>query len=272
VVVLAVSDGSVHDGAVRRWWTIAVLVAVLATAVPARAASPTLKVSFPEGFTARLMADRVAEVRMIAIRKRHLTPVLTGRAYAAATSAAKAPAGFGRAKNIEGFLFPSTYVFGPSSTGRDLVDLQLRAFATAWVKVDPGARRPYDVLIVASMVERETKAPEERKLVSAVIWNRLAKEMPLGIDATLRYGLGIQGTRPLTGAQLRNQTPYNTAVHKGLPPTPIGSPGLASLDAAAHPAEVDYLYYVRKPDHLHHFFTADEATFCRKAAEYGYSC
>ena len=114
------------------------------------------------------------------------------------------------------------------------------------------------------MVERETAAPEERKLVSAVIWNRLAKGMPLGIDATLRYGLGIQGTRPLTAAELRNQTPYNTDVHKGLPPTPIGEPGAASMQAAAHPAKVDYLYYVRKPDKRHHFFTASESEFCRK--------
>ena len=77
---------------------------------------------------------------------------------------------------------------------------------------------------------------EERKLVSAVIWNRLAKGMPLGIDATLRYGLGIQGTRPITAEEQKNQTPYNTGIRPGLPPTPIGNPGLPSMQAAAHPA------------------------------------
>jgi UPF0755 protein len=122
------------------------------------------------------------------------------------------------------------------------------------------------------MVERETAAPEERKLVSAVIWNRLAKGMPLGIDATLRYGLGIQGTRPITAKEQQNQTPYNTGIRPGLPPTPIGNPGLPSMQAAAHPASVDFLYYVRKPDNRHHFFTASEAEFCAKAKEYGYHC
>ena len=255
-----------------RWGALAAIVAVLTAPLPAAAAEPTLRISFPEGFTVRLMADRAAEVRRIAIRKRHITPTLTGKAYAAAAAAARPPAGFGKPRSIEGFLFPSTYVFGPASTAKDLIRLQQQAFAGAWGKVDTGSRRPYDVLVVASMVERETKAPEERRLVSAVIWNRLAKGMPLGIDATLRYGLGIQGTRALTRKELRNQTPYNTSVHKGLPPTPIGNPGLPSLQAAAHPARVDYLFYVRKPDKVHHFFTADEAEFCRKAVEYGYSC
>jgi UPF0755 protein len=218
------------------------------------------------------MADRVAEVRGIAIRKRHVTPVLTGRRYAAAAATTPRPQGFPRGRKIEGFLFPAGYLFGPSSTANDLIGKQLDAFATAWSTVDLGARKPYDVLIVASMVERETAAPEERKLVSAVIWNRLAKGMPLAIDATLRYGLGIQGTRPITAQELKNQTPYNTGIRPGLPPTPIGNPGQPSMQAAAHPAAVDYLYYVRKPDNLHHFFTASEAEFCQKAKEYGYHC
>ena len=122
------------------------------------------------------------------------------------------------------------------------------------------------------MVERETVAPEERRLVAAVVYNRLARDMPLGIDATLRYGLGIQGTRPLKASDLRSNSPYNTRRFKGLPPTPIGNPGLPSMRAAARPAAVDYLYYVRKPDGIHHFFTADEQEFCRKAREYGYGC
>jgi uncharacterized YceG family protein len=122
------------------------------------------------------------------------------------------------------------------------------------------------------MIEKEVVVPKERRLVAAVIYNRLHERMPLGIDATLRYGLGIEGTRALTKKQLANPTPYNTRLHQGLPPTPIGNPGLASIRAAAAPAKVDYLYYVRKPDGVHHFFTADEAEFCAKAKEYGYSC
>jgi UPF0755 protein len=251
---------------------VATLFVVLASAAAAPAADVQLKIIFPEGWSVSQMADRVSAVRLIAIRKRHVTPILTGRRYAAAAATTPRPQGFPRGRSIEGFLFPAGYIFGPSSTADDLIGRQLDAFGAAWAMLDVGTRKPYDVLTVASMIERETRAPEERKLVSAVIWNRLAKGMPLGIDATLRYGLGIQGTRPLTAVELRNQTPYNTDVHKGLPPTPIGNPGLPSMQAAAHPAAVDYLYYVRKPDGVHHFFTASEAEFCAKAKEYGYHC
>jgi UPF0755 protein len=103
-----------------------------------------------------------------------------------------------------------------------------------------------------------------------VIYNRLAQGMPLGIDATLRYGLGVQGTRPLTRAQLQSDSPYNTRRFRGLPPTPIGNPGFAAMQAAARPATVDYLWYLRIPGTVRHFFTADYAEFCAKVAEYGY--
>jgi UPF0755 protein len=263
-----------YSGAVQRG-LLAVVLAALVAASAAPAADVRLTIRFPEGKTVRQMADRVSAVRLIAIHKRHVVPVLNGSRYAAAAATTAVPPAFrsaDRRRSIEGFLFPSTYVFGPSSTANDLIRLQLAAFESSWKRVELDGRKPYDVLIVASMVERETAAPEERKLVSAVIWNRLAKGMPLGIDATLRYGLGIQGTRPLTAAELRNQTPYNTDLHKGLPPTPIAKPGLPSMQAAASPANVDYLYYVRKPDKRHHFFTASEAEFCEKAVEYGYHC
>jgi UPF0755 protein len=129
---------------------------------------------------------------------------------------------------------------------------------------------PYDVLIIASMVEKETLSPDERQLVAAVIYNRLHAKMALGIDATLRYGLDIPPTESIRESQLANPTPYNTRLHPGLPPTPIASPGLASLQAAAHPAKVDYLYFVRKPDKKHHFFTASFSEFERYKAEHGY--
>jgi UPF0755 protein len=94
--------------------------------------------------------------------------------------------------------------------------------------------------------------------------------MPLGIDATLRYGLHIKPTQSLTQSDLANPTPYNTRLHDGLPPTPINNPGMASLEAAAHPAHVDYLYFVRKPDHKHHYFTANYQDFLNHEAAYGY--
>jgi UPF0755 protein len=263
---------------------VAVLLAAafVLGALEARAATApvTLRIVFPEGFSVRQMADRVSEVRKIAIRKRHVRPRLTGVAYAAAAQRARAPVAFRpylKRRSVEGFLFPALYEFTRDTPASDLVAQQLTAFEERWRAIDLAqarakGRTPYDVLIIASIIERETVAPEERRLVSAVVYNRLKQNMTLSIDATLRYGLGIQGTRPITKAHQRSRTPYNTHRYKGLPPTPIGNPGVPSMRAAARPAPRNYLYYVRKPDGIHHFFTASEAEFCRKAREYGYDC
>jgi UPF0755 protein len=257
----------------------AVAALLLATAGTGSAATRpvTLRIVFPEGFSVRQMVDRVAEVRRIAIRKRGVTPRLTGAAYRAAAGRALPPAPFRRylkRRSVEGFLFPALYEFEPRTPAAQLVAKQLAAFESRWTTVTlaPRARKrtPYDVVSIASMVERETVVPAERRLVAAVIYNRLDRGMPLGIDATLRYGLGIPGTRPLTREHLRSNSPYNTRRFKGLPPTPIGNPGVPSLRAAANPAAVDYLYYLRRPNSVRHFFTADEAEFCAKADEWGY--
>jgi UPF0755 protein len=237
-----------------------------------------LRIVFPEGFTRKEMVKRVAEVRQIAKTKRNVTPKLSGDAYAAASKAAVVPRAFRKdARGTEGFLFPATYEFLPTTTAKQLVGDQVEHFETNWKKVDTAYARsrnltPYDVLIIASMVEKETIAPDERPLVAAVIYNRLKARMPLGIDATIRYGLDVPGTEPLRVSQLESDNPYNTRNRTGLPPTPIANPGLASLQAAAHPAKVKYLYFVRKPDKVHHFFTASEREFFEKACEYGYSC
>jgi UPF0755 protein len=237
-----------------------------------------LKILFPEGFTRKDMVKRVAEVRQIAKTKRKVTPKLSGNAYAVASKAAKVPAPFRKhARGIEGFLFPATYEFTPKTTAKQLVEDQIDHFNDNWAKVDQRYAKkkqltPYDVLIIASMVEKETIAPDERPKVAAVIYNRLKARMPLGIDATIRYGLDIPGTESLHVSQLESNNPYNTRNRPGLPPTPIANPGLASMQAAAHPAKVKYLYFVRKPDRVHHFFTASESEFFQKACEYGYGC
>jgi UPF0755 protein len=238
----------------------------------------TLKILFPEGFTRKEMVKRVADVRQIATTKRKVTPKLSGNAYAVASKAAKVPAPFRKhARGIEGFLFPATYEFTPKTTAAQLVDDQIDHFNDNWAKVDQRYAKkkqltPYDVLIIASMVEKETIAPDERPKVAAVIYNRLKARVPLGIDATIRYGLDIPGTESLRVSQLESDNPYNTRNRTGLPPTPIANPGLASIQAAAHPAKVKYLYFVRKPDRVHHFFTASESEFFQKACEYGFSC
>jgi UPF0755 protein len=237
-----------------------------------------LRVVFPEGFSRKEMVRRVAEVRQIAKTKRKVTPKLSGNAYAAASTAATVPPAFRKqARGIEGFLFPATYEFTPKTTAKKLVADQIAHFNDNWAKVDLGFAKtknltPYDVLIIASMVEKETIAPDERPKVAAVIYNRLKAGMPLGIDATIRYGLDVPGTESLRVSQLESDNPYNTRNRTGLPPTPIANPGLASMQAAAHPAKVDYLFFVRKPDKVHHFFTASESEFFSKACEYGYGC
>jgi uncharacterized YceG family protein len=231
---------------------------------------------FPEGFTRRQMAQRVTAVARIARRERHVRPRLASRTYLAATSRTRLPPCFkGKTHGMEGFLFPATYEFFAQTTSKQLVDDQLQAFCDNWKQVDLRYARsrnltPYDVLIIASMVEKETLSPDERQLVSAVIYNRLHARMPLGIDATLRYGLNIPPTESIRQSQLDTLSPYNTRKVPGLTPTPIANPGLASMQAAAHPAKVNYLYFVRKPDKKHHFFTASFAAFQAYEAAHGY--
>jgi cell division protein YceG involved in septum cleavage len=239
-----------------------------------------LHVIFPEGFTRAQMAERIGAVRKIAIDRRGVMPRLTKAGYLAASAHATPPPEFRKdwpGDRIEGFLFPATYEFTKYTGAGKLVRDQIGFFRREWRKVDLRYARsknltPYDVLIIASMIEKEVAVPSERPLVAAVIYNRLHARMPLQIDATTRYGLGIPATQSLTNAELASASPYNTRNRQGLPPTPISNPGLLSIQAAAHPARVDYLYFVRKPDKRHHFFTASKAEFDRKSCEYGYSC
>ena len=222
------------------------------------------------------MAVRVKTVAAIAERERHRPVRLSEPAYLAASQKAIVSCFGGAARtNLEGFLFPATYDFLRGTPSRVLVGDQLKSFCLNWHKVDLAYARsknltPYDVLIIASMVEREAQAPRDRALIAAVIYNRLHNHMQLGIDATLRYGLHIPPTKSITQSQLASDNPYNTRKLFGLPPTPIANPGLASIRAAAHPARVDYLYFARKPDHIHHFFTASASAFDAYLATHGY--
>jgi uncharacterized YceG family protein len=246
---------------------------------PVAAAPKPLRIIFPEGFTREQMAERIGEVNEIAQDKRNVSPRLSPDRYRALTGrSTRVPPQFragGRKPHLEGFLFPATYEFTARTTTRQLLDKQLAEFRQNWAKIDLKYARsknltPYDVLIIASMVEKEVIAPEERALVSAVIYNRLKAGMTLGIDATIRYGLNVPGTESLRESHLADPTPYNTRIHPGLPPTPIANPGLASLQAAAHPAKVNYLFFVRKPDKVHHFFTASEREFINYLNANGY--
>jgi UPF0755 protein len=232
-------------------------------------AKPVLRIIFPEGFTRKQMAARITAVNKIAREERGISPSLRPGRYLAATErVAKLPRGFKNsgAPNLEGFLFPATYEFNEDTTSEQLVDDQLAAFERAWGQIDMKYARsknltPYDVLIIASMVEKEVQVPRERPIVAGVIYNRLSRGMVLGIDATIRYGFDIPPTQPILQSQLESDNPYNTRRIVGLPPTPISNPGLASIQAAAHPAETDFVFFVRKADCRSHFFTASEQEF-----------
>jgi UPF0755 protein len=169
-------------------------------------------------------------------------------------------------KSLEGFLFPATYELDPGASVDQLVSQQLQAFRQNIAGVNLSYAKSknltvYDVLTIASMIDKEVMVPSERPLVAAVIYNRLHRGMPLGIDATTRFEFHNY-TGEITQSQLQSPSPYNTRTHAGLPPTPIGNPGLAAIQAAAHPAKVNYLFYVVNGDGSgHHCFTASEQEF-----------
>ena len=236
------------------------------------------RIVFPEGFTRSTMADRVAAVAKIAERKKGKPVVLARASYVRATKSLIIPC-FAPHKQtkVEGFLFPATYDFLAKTTSKQLVAQQVKAFCQNWKSVNMSYARSknltsYDVLTIASLIQGEAVVESERATIAAVIYNRLHLRMPLGIDAALRYALDIPGTESIRESQLQNPTPYNLRLHTGLPPTPINNPGLASIRAAAHPAKVDYLYFVAKPDKRHHFFTASATAFQQYLCSHGYGC
>jgi UPF0755 protein len=231
-------------------------------ALAAGVAPDVVRVTIPEGRSRREIAP--------------LTRGLGG-GYVAATVRSRVldPRQYGarHARNLEGFLFPASYQLKKGAGVRTLVREQLQAFRQNFAKVDLRyARRknlsPYDVLTIASMVEREAELQKDRPLIASVIYNRLHDHIPLGIDSTLRYALN-DWTRPLRVSQLASPSPYNTRNHQGLPPGPIGNPGLASIEAAAHPAHTNFLFFVVKPcGNGAHVFSSTDAQFQRDSARY----
>ena len=211
------------------------------------------RLTIPEGYRLTEIEDAVAKVG------------ISKAAYATAVRAAVPPPGFGHHVNMEGFMFPATYEIKPGESAKTLVQQQLAAFRDNFAQVDMSYARsknltPYDVLTIASMIEREARVPGDRAKVSAVIYNRLHAGMDLGIDATILYHLG-SWTATIHQSDIDSLEPYNTRKHAGLPPTPICSPGLAALQAAAHPTHADYIYYVAIPGKAAQYFTDSYAKF-----------
>jgi UPF0755 protein len=234
------------------------------TPPPAPVVLRTITVTIPEGYTRAQTAevakqeDLRGSYEQASVRSRYLNPAQYG--------------GKG-ARDLEGFLFPDTFELKQHASAAELVQLQLEDFKNRIAGVNMKYARSknltvFDVVTIASMVEHEAVSEGDRKKVARVIYNRLHEGMPLGIDATTRFATGNY-TKPLTESELAIDSPYNTRTNTGLPPGPIDSPGLASLEAAAHPAKGDYLFYVVEPGACNELaFSKTEAEFEADVARY----
>jgi UPF0755 protein len=223
----------------------------------------TVTITIPEGLSRSEIADVVGDsLRGDYMRASRRSPRLSPAEYGAKG-----------AKSLEGFLFPATYELKPGQPVGALVDRQLDTFERELAKVDLRFAKSknltaFDVLTIASMIDREAQLPRERRLVASVIYNRLSQGIPLGIDATIRFATG-NWSEPLKQSELAIESGYNTRTTQGLPPGPIGNPGLAAIEAAADPAKTDFIYYVVKPcgDGAHAFSSSD-AEFQEDVARY----
>jgi UPF0755 protein len=231
----------------------------------------TRSLTIPEGFTQRQIADKLVAVghfdRAAVLRALH-DPKLASRYRP-------------RGKPLEGLLFPRTYQIGQDDTPTTVVQAMLDQLQLVLARYDLAAARPaglrlppYQILTVASLIEAEAKVPGDRPKIAAVIYNRLKRGIPLQIDPTVQYAWALLGhPKPRLGlADLRVGSPYNTYLVRGLPPTPIDSPGEQSIRAALRPANGDWLYYVVVAADGHHAFTASYQQFLelkRKAKSLG---
>lgn len=208
------------------------------------------RVTIPEGSQLRTVLDRLARDTSVP------------RAYLAA--ALSHPAALGlpayASGKPEGFLFPATYDIEPGTTAVQVLSMMTERFGVeaAALDLDAGAqqlgRSTYDIVTVASLVEAETSVDADRAKVARVVYNRLAKGIKLQFDSTVNYSRPVKKAR-LSNADTTVASPYNTYLIKGLPPGPINSPGRKALEAALHPAQGDYLYFVTIDKQGHSLFT-----------------
>jgi uncharacterized YceG family protein len=228
------------------------------------AAKPnSVTVTIPEGYT-RSQASQL--VKEDGLRGNYMKATVKSKYLQPAKYGGKG------AKNLEGFLFPDTFEMKRHEPVSNLVQLQLEDFKRKIKHVNMKYARSknltiFDVLTIASIIEHETGTASQRKEVASVIYNRLREGMTLGSDATVRFATG-NFTKPLTQSQLESNSPYNTRVHAGLPPGPISNPGLATINAAAHPAKGDDLFFVTSPNCKTLNFSKTEAEFERDVQKY----
>ncbi|HKP39088.1 MAG TPA: endolytic transglycosylase MltG [Pyrinomonadaceae bacterium] len=173
------------------------------------------------------------------------------------------------AETLEGYLFPATYSFPDDTKAATVVATMVKRFHQTWTPERAARARalnmtPRQIVIIASLIETEAKLKDERPMIASVIYNRLNKNIALGIDSTIVYASKLAGKWRNDGkvylSDVNRRSPYNTRIYVGLPPGPVGSPGESSIDAALNPAQTDYLYYVREPsrdDGAHNFYNND---------------
>ncbi len=164
------------------------------------------------------------------------------------------------ARNLEGYLFPETYRFGRKDDSETIIKTMVNQFRLELARILEQTPKNSglsisETVVLASMIEKEVKKPEERPLVASVFINRLKRRMPLACDATVIYALKLSGVYNgnLRKPDLVMESPYNSYIHTNLPPGPISNPGTHSLQAALNPADTDYLYYVSRNDGTHQF-------------------
>jgi UPF0755 protein len=229
-------------------------------------AVPTLTVTIPEGLTLEQTAQEVARQSSVSTAAFEEAARRTDYGYGFLEDPV--------VESTEGFLFPKQYEFEEGTMASPMVTRMLEQYLLETQTMDISAAKDrlnlteYELVTVASLIEKEASVPEERPLVASVIYNRIREDMPLQIDATVMYALDHPKDE-LSLADLKVDSPYNTYEHTGLPPGPICSPSRQSLEAAINPAETDYLYYVLKANGEEHVFTSNYNEFLKTKAEAG---
>ena len=226
----------------------------------AGAAAPVVTITVPEGLDLAQTAQQVARQSDVSSARFEEAARRTDYGYGFLEDRA--------IKSTEGFLFPKQYEFERGTTAPKMVTRMLEQYLLETQTLDiSGAKErlnltEYELVTVASLIEKEASNPEERPVVASVIYNRIRKDMPLQIDASVLYALD-RPKEELSLADLKVDSPYNTYENAGLPPGPICSPSRQSLEAAINPAETDYLYYVLKSNGEEHFFTSNYNEFLK---------
>lgn len=226
-----------------------------------------VSVTVPEGFTAEQIAARLEKRAGVSGAEFLTLAKGSAREFAGAHPVLSGAYN----DSLEGYLFPKTYRVQRGADARQVVEMMLTQFDEEFAQVDVSAAEQRglssaEIVTLASMIEREAQLDKERPLVSSVIYNRLAANRLLEIDATIEYVLPGNRFR-LLNRHLRIDSPYNTYRYKGLPPGPISNPGLASLKAAAAPADTQYMYYVLTGKDGTHTFTVSRTDFLKAKAK-----